>query len=150
MPSKQAKAKNSRTKPKTPSEFAPGVFVGNWEDAQGFEGAKFCVLDRAPDDMPPATHVQIYDEGTDRADPASLDLLAEAMRAARAQSQPVLVFCHQGVFRSPLGAAWYLHRAQGLRLDEAYQRIKAVRPKAKPASSWVGNYAELEREGSSV
>lgn len=145
MPTKKASEKSPKKRLKTPSEFAPGVFVGNWEDAQKFEGEKFCVLDRAPADMPPATHVQIYDEDADRADPRSLDRLATAMRAARTKGQPVLVFCHQGMYRSPLGAAWYLHRTEGLTLSQAYDRVQSVRPKAKPASGWVGNYAELER-----
>lgn len=121
------------------------MFVGNWEDAQRFEGAKFCVLDAPPKDMPPATHIQIYDEGTDRADPKSLDRLVNAMKAQHAKGEPVLVFCHQGLYRSPLGAAWYLHRAEGLTLDQAYERVRSVRPKAKPAAGWVGNYADLLR-----
>jgi len=140
--------KTSRQKkpdPKDLSEIAPGVFVGNWEGAQRFEGARFCVLDAAPDDMPPATHVQIYDEATDRADPKSLDRLASAMSAARAKGEPVLVFCHKGLYRSPLGAAWFLHRSEGLPLDQAFERVQEARPKAKSASNWVGNYAELLR-----
>lgn len=138
-------SKTSRTPSKTPSEFAPNVFVGNWEDAQRFDGARFCVLDEAPADMPPATHVKIYDAGSDRADPKGLDRLAEGMRAAHRKGQPVLVFCHQGLYRSPLGAAWYLHRSEGLTLDQACERVVAARPKAKLAAKWVSNYAELLR-----
>ncbi len=135
----------AKTKLKSPSEIAPGVYLGNWEDAQQFQGARFCVLDEAPADMPPATHIPIYNEPSDRADATQLDRLAQAMKAARARGEPVLVFCHQGIYRSPLGAAWYLHRAEGLSLDQAYERIRAVRPKAKPASTWLGNHLELQR-----
>lgn len=145
MATKRTRAKTPTNESKRPSEIAPGVFVGNWEDALRFEGARFCVLDEAPEDMPVATHVPIYAESSDRADPTQLDRLADAMRKARAKDQPVLVFCHQGMYRSPLGAAWYLHRTEGLSLDQAFDRVRAVRPKAKPASGWVGNYAELER-----
>lgn len=144
MPSTKAK-KAPRAAPAstTPSEIAPGVFVGTWEDALRFEGARFCVLDEAPPDMPPATHVPIYNEGKDRADRTNLDRLAEAMRAARATGSPVLVFCGHGKYRSPLGGAWYLHRAEGLPLDEAYARVRAARPKAHRALDWVGNVEEL-------
>ena len=145
MAAQKKSGKRGRTSSKSPSEFAPNVFVGNWEDAQRFEGTRFCVLDDAPDDMPPATHIRIYDAKSDRADPKGLDRLAEAMRSAHSKGQPVLVFCHQGVYRSPLGATWYLHRNEGLPLDQAAQRVVAARPKAKAASTWVGNYSDLLR-----
>ena len=145
MATKRARPSRPASRATTPSEFAPGVFVGNWEDAQRFEGARFCVLDEAPEDMPPATHVAIYAEATDTADPKALDRLAASMQRAHLKGEPVLVFCHQGRYRSPLGAAWYLHRTEGLSLDEAFERVRAARPVAKVASGWVGNYAELER-----
>jgi protein-tyrosine phosphatase len=139
-------AKRSKPHVPSPAEIAPGVFVGTWDDAERFEGAKFCVLDREPDGLPAgARHQPIYEESADRADPKNLDRLVEAMRGARADGRPVLVFCHQGIYRSPLGGAWYLHRVEGLTLDQAYERIRDVRPKARGASGWVGNYAELER-----
>lgn len=144
MPSKTS-GKSRKSAPKSPSEFAPQVFVGGWDDAVKFEGAKFCVLDAKPDDMPPATHIPIYNESVDRADPKNLDRLVDGMTAAHAKGQPVLVFCGHGMYRSPLGAAWYLHRTEGISLEEAYVRVQSVRPKAKPAAGWVGNYAELTR-----
>jgi len=140
-----SKKTSQRPKPKSPSEVAPGVFVGGWKDAVRFPGARFCVLDEAPPDMPPATHVRIYDEAADRADPRSLDRLAEAMHQAHAGGEPVLVFCGHGVRRSPLGAVWYLRRTEGLTLDDAYDRVRAVRPRIEHARDWVGNASELER-----
>ena len=145
MPSSRSGTRAGKESSKSPSEIAPQVYVGNWEDAQQFDGARFCVLDEAPADMPKATHIPIYDESTDRADSKSLDRLAKAMQEAHAKGQPVLVFCHQGRYRSPLGAAWYLHRTEGLTLEKAFEKVRAARPKAKPASEWVGNYSELVR-----
>ena len=130
---------------RSPSEFAPGVFVGTWDDAAKFEGARFCVLDDAPADMPPSTHVRIYDEAHDRADPKALERVVAAMRTARDAGKPVLVYCGQGMYRSPLAAAWYLKRTEGISLGEAYQRVQAVRPKAKLASKWLGNFSEIDR-----
>ena len=136
---------SSRAKParKTPSEIAPNVYVGNWEDAVRFEGARFCVWDEAPPNMPPASHVPIYNERADRADRRNLDRLADAIQAARAKGTPVLVFCGHGKFRSPLGAAWYLHRAEGIPLDAAYSRVRAARPEASRTLRWVGNLEEI-------
>jgi protein-tyrosine phosphatase len=89
--------------------------------------------------------VRIYDEEADRADPKSLDRVADAIAAARARGEPVLVFCGHGIRRSPLAAAWYLHRTEGISLDAAYDRIRAVRPKVEPARKWAGNADALER-----
>lgn len=142
MPAKKTSGKG---KPTSPAEIAPGVFVGGCKDAVRFQGTRFCVLDEAPEDMPPATHIRIYDEGTDRADPKSLDRLAEAMGKAHAKGEPVLVFCGHGVRRSPLGALWYLRRSEGLSLGDAYERVRSVRPRIEHPREWLGNASELER-----
>jgi hypothetical protein len=134
-----------KAKAKGPSEIAPGVFVGGWNDALAFKGARFCVLDEAPEDMPPATHVPIYREESDRAIPQNLDHVVRSMQAAHAKGEPVLVFCGHGVRRSPLAGAWYLHRSQGISLDDAFERVRAVRPKVEHAREWIGDTTELEK-----
>lgn len=128
----------------SPQEIAPGVFLGGWNDALKFSGRRFCVLDEEPGDMPSGTHVRIYDEEKDEPIVANLDRLATEIAAARQSEDPVLVFCGHGVRRSPLAAAWYLHREQKLPLEEAYERIRAVRPKIETAREWIGNCASLE------
>jgi protein-tyrosine phosphatase len=143
-PKKTRNAKPKRSPPGI-SEIAPGVFVGGWKDAVQFEGARFCVLDEAPEDMPPATHIAIYDGKSDKVNLKSLDRLATAMRTARGRGEAVLVFCGHGIRRSPLGGAWYLHRSEGVPLDAAYERIQAVRPIVEHARDWVPNAEELER-----
>jgi hypothetical protein len=144
-----AKKKLSGTKAKPsakgPSEIAPGIFVGGWNDALKFEGARFCVLDEEPKDMPPATHVPIYREQTDRPITENLDRVAEGIRIAHSKGEPVLVFCGHGVRRSPLAGAWYLHRSEGISLDDAYTRVQAVRPKVERAREWIGNSTELDK-----
>jgi protein-tyrosine phosphatase len=129
----------------SPQEIAPGVFLGGWNDAVKFSGQRFCVLDEAPEDMPPATHVPIYDEGKDAPIVTNLDRVAAGMDSARRAKEPVIVFCGHGVRRSPLAAAWYLHRYEKLSLDEAYARIRAVRPKVETPREWIGNWKQLEQ-----
>jgi protein-tyrosine phosphatase len=119
--------------------------LGGRNDALKFSGRRFCVLDEAPEGMPPGTHVQIYDEDKDAPIVANLDRLATEIAAVRASREPVLLFCGHGVRRSPLAAAWYLHRDQRLPLEEAYDRIRAVRPKIETAREWIGNCSPLER-----
>jgi len=94
--------------------------------------------------MPPATHVPIYDDAEDKPLVANLNKLADAMESARAKNGSVLVFCGHGVRRSPLAGAWYLHRIRKLPLDQAYERIRSVRPKIEEARDWVGNTEDLD------
>ena len=131
-------------RPNSPAEVAPGVFVGGWKDAVAFEGTRFCVLDEKPEDMPPATHIPIYDDRSGSGIRPNLDRLAREIAAARTQGRPVLVFCGHGIRRSPLGVAWYLHRSEKLPITEAFERVRAVRPKAEPPGAWMGNPASLE------
>lgn len=146
MPTPRARSTKKAPRPTpTPSEIAPGVYVGGWKDAIRFEGARFCVLDEAPDDMPPATHVPIYSETDEMARLPNLDRLADRMRTVRDQGSPVLVFCGHGVRRSALGGVWYLRRSEGLSLDQAYERVRSVRPKVQHAREWVKNADELAR-----
>jgi protein-tyrosine phosphatase len=144
MPAKSPPSKKEPTRRGTgPSEVAPGLYVGGWKDALRFAGTRFCVLDEAPDDMPPAKHIPIYDDATGGAIVPNLDRLARAIAAARAGGEPVLVFCGHGIRRSPLGMAWYLHRAEHVPLDRAYERIRAVRPKVEPARAWIPDASSL-------
>jgi hypothetical protein len=144
MPASKKSTKATPPKrPSGPAEIAAGVFVGTWKDALTFRGARFCVLDSAPDDMPPAQHIPIYDRTKDAAIRENLDRLAMAMRTAHDAGRPVLVFCRYGIQRAPLGGAWYLRRAEGLSLDAAYDRVHSVRPQVEHPRDWIGNASEL-------
>jgi len=146
MSAKPRTSRSSSTKNSAPSpqEIAPGVYLGGWDDAVKFSGQRFCVLDEEPEGMPPGTHVPIYDDSKDAPIVPNLDRLVAAMRAARRAGEPVIVFCGHGIRRGPLGAAWYLHRAEKLSLDQAYERIRAVRPKVETAREWIGHPETLE------
>lgn len=143
---KAAPPTKDRIRTKRPAEVAPGVFVGGWNDAVAFEGTRFCVLDEKPDKTPPARHIPIYDEASGSALRSNLDRLAREIGVARAAGQPVLVFCGHGIRRSPLAVAWYLHRSEELPLGAAFERVRAVRPRAEPPASWMGNAASLKDE----
>ena len=123
------------------------MFIGGRQDAASFEGERFCVLDEAPEGLPPATHIPVYDDLTDRPIVANLDRVAAGIHAAREKSRPVIVFCGHGVRRSPMAAAWYLYRYEHLTLDEAYARIRAIRPGIEDARAWVGDPSPLGQDG---
>lgn len=141
---KRSPSGRSTAKRSSVSEIAPGVYVGGWNDAVRFEGARFCVLDEAADEMPADAHRPIYDETKDAPIKANLDEVADLVRGARSRGKPVLLFCGHGIRRSPLAGAWYLHRTEGLTLDAAYDRIRSVRPKVEHVREWVGHWQLLE------
>jgi protein-tyrosine phosphatase len=145
-PSARKPRARSSTKTPTASQIAPGVFVGGWADAEAFQGTRFCVLDEAPDPPIPAeVHIPIYDEAKDQPIRANLDRLAGLVAAAHAKNEPVLMFCGHGVRRGPLAGAWYLHKQEGIPLETAYDRIRAVRPKIEAVQQWVGDPSPLDR-----
>ncbi|HEY6237647.1 MAG TPA: dual specificity protein phosphatase [Thermoplasmata archaeon] len=142
-----------KPRPRTPagkpkaSEIAPGVFVGGWSDAVAFRGTRLCVLDEVPDEPIPAeAHLPIYDEKKDEPIRVNLDRVAQLVEKARAKKEPVLLFCGHGVRRGPLAGAWYLHRHEGIPLDDAYDRVRAVRPKVEHVKDWVGGWKLLAEE----
>jgi len=138
MTAKRATPKKKATvSPHSPSEIATGVFVGSWNDAVSFRGKRYCVLDELPADAPADEGLTIYDEARAAPIRANLDRLAGLIDRARKNGDPVLVFCGHGIRRSPLGGAWYLHRSEGISLEEAYARIRAVRPKVEEAKDWI-------------
>ena len=139
---KRARAKLASRKTSTPSQLLPGVFVGGWKDAVDFAGARFCVLDEEPDDMPAGVHLAIYDGENDRPNRANLDRLAELAEKARAKGEPVLFYCGHGVRRGPLAGAWYLHVHERIPLEEAYARLREVRPGIESVGEWVGHWEE--------
>jgi hypothetical protein len=146
---KKPTASRPRPSPAKPtaSEVAPGIFVGGWNDAASFQGTRFCVLDEAPDGTIPAeTHLPIYDPAEDRPIRANLDRLADLAEAARSREEPVLFFCGHGVRRGPLAGAWFLHRHEGVSLEVAYDRIRAVRPQVETAKEWAGDVSVLADE----
>ncbi|HTP53856.1 MAG TPA: hypothetical protein VML94_02690 [Thermoplasmata archaeon] len=141
--SNSGRAKKSSS---NPSEIADGVFVGGWKDATSFAGARFCVLDERPeelDEMPGTEHLPIYDGTTDAPKVENLDRITEMAHRAREQGTPVLLFCGHGVRRGSLAGAWYLHRYGNLTLDQAFERVAAVRPQIERPEEWMKGWKVL-------
>ncbi|MFZ0891967.1 MAG: dual specificity protein phosphatase [Thermoplasmata archaeon] len=152
MSERKSPKKRKSSSPRTqPSEFAPGIFVGGWKDAEHFVGKRYCVLDEMPPDAPADKGLPIYDETREAPILTNLDRIVELMRTAHEGNEPVLVFCGHGVRRSPLAAAWYLHRVDRLPLDQAYARVQSVRPQVEHAREWIAQWEILEeKQGAST
>lgn len=144
MSPRRVKTKRNAPKSRSPSEILPGVFVGGWKDAEAFDGQRVCVLDELPESGAPAEqHYPIYNEKADRPIRENLDRVVRFVDAARESGKPVLMFCGHGIRRASLAGAWYLHRHEGVSVDEAYDRVRAVRPKIEHVKEWVGDWKGL-------
>ena len=55
------------------------------------------------------------------------------------QTEPgrLVIHCLHGLDRSPLVVTWYLHRFREMSLDEAYEKIRLVRPEVNDRRDWV-------------
>lgn len=143
LPARRASTSSRKTL-SSPGEIAPGVFVGGWKDAISFEGQRLCVLDEPPGtEVPDVVHVPIYDPEHERPLRENLDRLVGLVDSARSRGEPVLLFCGHGVRRGPLAGAWYLHRHDGISLDDAYARLAKVRPQAEPVQQWAVHWETL-------
>jgi protein-tyrosine phosphatase len=119
------------------SEIVAGLFVGDLQDAQRFEGVVISVLPDFPDAEPPhAIHLPFLARGSE-----SMDETADVIEAALARGERVLVHCEEGCERAPLVVAWFLRARRGMTLDEAYALLKSRRPIVEDRRHWLGIYA---------
>lgn len=145
----RTKARASRAAGAGPSKIAEGVFVGGWKDAVRFEGTRICVLDEMPEGgaFPCDAHVPIFSDSDGKAIRPNLDRVAAMAREARGRGQPVLLFCGHGIRRGALAGAWYLHVAEHLPLEEAFDRVAAARPGIARPRDWIPDTSTLDAAG---
>jgi protein-tyrosine phosphatase len=116
------------------SEIIPGLFVGDLQDAQKFDGTIISVLPDVPEAEPPqAIHMPFLAEGV-----VTLDKTAALIDAELEQGNRVLVHCEEGCERAPLVVAWFLKTRRGNTLDEAYALLKSKRPMVVDRRRWLG------------
>jgi protein-tyrosine phosphatase len=116
------------------SEIIPGLFVGDLQDAQKFDGTIISVLPDVPEAEPPqAIHMPFLAEGV-----VTLDKTAALIDAELEQGNRVLVHCEEGCERAPLVVAWFLKTRRGNTLDEAYALLKTKRPMVVDRRRWLG------------
>ena len=134
----------TRGKVPSPQEVAPGVFVGGWDDATHFTGAKFCVMDDPPQGLPGTVHIPIYDEVRNAPILPNLEILAQRVRLAHDVGAP-----RAGVLRprDPSGAARRGLVPASVRAADrggGLRQVRSVRPKIEHARDWIGHVEGLE------
>jgi hypothetical protein len=116
------------------SEIIPGLFVGDLQDAQKFDGTIISVLPDAPEGEPPnAIQMPFLAEGV-----VTLDRTAALIDDELARGHRVLVHCEEGCERAPLVVAWFLKTKRGHTLDQAYALLKRRRPIIEDRRRWLG------------
>lgn len=116
------------------SEIISGLFVGDLQDAQHFDGVIISVLPDVPEGEPPdAIHMPILLNGI-----ATLDSTAVLIDHSLRIGRRVLVHCEEGCERAPLVVAWFLKTRRGMTLDEAYALLKSRRPIIADRRRWLG------------
>jgi protein-tyrosine phosphatase len=116
------------------TETIPGLFVGDLQDAQKFDGTIVSVLPDVPENEPPqAIHMPFLAEGV-----ASLDKTAALIDQELVLGNRVLIHCEEGCERAPLVVAWFLKTKRGMTIDEAYALLKSRRPIVEDRRRWLG------------
>ena len=116
------------------SEIIPGLFVGDLQDAQRFDGTIISVLPDVPEAEPPQSiHMPFLADGLD-----SLERTASLIDDELTLAHRVLVHCEEGCERAPLVVAWFLKTRRGMTLDQAYVLLKTRRPIVEDRRRWLG------------
>lgn len=116
------------------SEIVEGLFVGDLQDAQKFDGTIISVLPDVPESEPPqAIHMPFLADGLN-----SLERTAALIDDELALRHRVLVHCEEGCERAPLVVAWFLKTRRGMTLDEAYALLRRARPIVEDRRRWLG------------
>jgi len=126
------------------------LWLGDWADAQTFEGERLCVLESS---APPGTsfHIPILTIGAPTwattplyGSRAQLDKCAALISERLAAGKKLLVHCGAGVERSPLTCAWWLVRSGHCpTLETAYVHLRGIRACVADRTSWLEPGAKL-------
>lgn len=135
------------------------IYIGDVEDAKGWEGPLLCVLENLPDIEPNHAiwipiiknrleKVMMKDkdgkdtdymthEYVDHAIPQQLDLVSSIMDIILESGEDLLVHCGAGQERSPLAVTYYLHKKWNIPLEDAFAKVKEKRPEALNRLYWL-------------
>jgi protein-tyrosine phosphatase len=116
------------------TEIIAGLYVGDLQDAQKFDGTVISVLPDVPEGEPSqAIHMPFLADGLD-----SLERTAALIDDELGLGHRVLVHCEEGCERAPLVVAWFLKTRRGMTLDQAYALLKSRRPIVEDRRRWLG------------
>jgi protein-tyrosine phosphatase len=119
------------------TEVVEGLFVGDLQDAQRFEGVIVNVLPDIMEAEPAhAIHVPFMARGI-----ASMIEAADVIADALSRGARVLVHCEEGCERAPLVVAWFLVTRRAMTMDSAYALLQSRRPFVQDRRRWLGEHS---------
>jgi len=137
-------------------EIIPNLFIGDLLDAnfvsyRTAQGENDWEIISVTDELPnksivhKTTFIRIrYDKGYESyAKTKALDVVARKIDKFLRSGKKVLVHCYQGIERSPLSVAWYLHKKNGITISDAYEIIILKRPSVLYRGDWLTDDAEI-------
>ncbi|KAM7542789.1 hypothetical protein Aperf_G00000000130 [Anoplocephala perfoliata] len=138
-----------------PTAVLPHLLIGCQSDAMSAEvcadfGVTHIINVSADGEMsphvPPSRFLRIPINDNGKADIVPYFEKAFAfLDSAKRSGGRVLIHCFAGISRSPTLAIAYLMHDQRLTFDEAYNRVKSIRPKISPNFSFIGQLTDFER-----
>ncbi|VUZ52141.1 unnamed protein product [Hymenolepis diminuta] len=137
-----------------PTAVLPHLLIGCQADAMSAEvcsdfGVTHVINVSADGEMSPHVspcrflRIPIHDNG--KADIVQyFDKAFAFLDSAKRSGGRVLIHCFAGISRSPTLAIAYLMHNQRITFDEAYNRVKSLRPKISPNFNFIGQLTDFE------
>ncbi len=128
------------------------LYLGDWQDAQKFEGEIICVtqeiLSTEPRDAywipvirtsKPTNDDELIEEQDLEVTVLKhqIDLVTFMINNNMEYEKDTLVHCMAGIERSPLVIVSWLHKYRGYSWDEAYEFVKEKRPEVANRLEWL-------------
>lgn len=127
------------------SKIIENLYLGEMTDVKLFvrnipEGEILCVLPNRPLNEPSKAFqipIEVEQDNIVRVPEEQLLHTFRFINRVLKEKNDLLVHCMAGQERSPLVVAFYLSNNFGLTLNDAYKKIKKIRPQTYDRSDWI-------------
>ncbi|KPV74954.1 uncharacterized protein RHOBADRAFT_53873, partial [Rhodotorula graminis WP1] len=134
-------------------QVLPGLWIGDYTAASNHalleEHGIACVVSSMRQEYTTAPGVSLHHVAVDDTDKTNLlehvVPTADFIDSALTKGESVLVHCQAGVSRSTTLVAAYLMLKHGLNVEQALDKIRAVRPQVEPSEAFMMQLEMLER-----
>ncbi|GAA5833412.1 hypothetical protein JCM9279_001516 [Rhodotorula babjevae] len=134
-------------------QVLPGLWIGDYTAASNHalleEHGIACVVSSMRQEYTTAPGVSLHHVAVDDTDKTNLlehvVSTADFIDTALTKGESVLVHCQAGVSRSTTLVAAYLMLKHGLNVEQALDKIRAVRPQVEPSEAFMMQLEMLER-----
>lgn len=127
------------------NKIIDNLYLGEMSDVKLFvrnipEGEILCVLPTRPLNEPARSFqipIEVEQDNIVRVPEEQLLHTFRFINRVLKEKNDLLIHCMAGLERSPLVVAFYLSNNFGLTLNDAYKKIKKIRPQIYDRSDWI-------------